>query len=360
MKKKILLVEHWGAHDIHGEPIGHTLKAVNEYGELLKTDSNVSVAMPQQMINNIQMEEYDNFHILSYGICEKQPKGFKEKIIDKLKIFSNIRQVRKLKNYDIVWYIRADFFLFVYFLFCTKRKKQKTYALICHNKYGAGILGEILYLIYKLAVKKFDGIIYTQKDMDIPNERIFYMPDYLYSEEKYDQYRKLKKEEKAVCLGTMNVDKDIESLVDAFNANGYLLEIVGRFLDEDRFGELKKRARSNVIIENRVLPYEEYYIRMGSAKFSVLPYNMKAYVGRTSGVLQESIYVGSIPIAPKFLLEKNQMPGYGYENNIEEIKEMNLSDSEIDEKIIDDVLHANDREVVGSNLKDFIIYNKVV
>lgn len=360
MKKKVLLVEHWGAHDIYGEPIGHTLKAVKEYGKLLKRECNVSVAMPQHMIIKVQTEEYDNIHVLPYGICEKQPKGFGERIIDKLKIFSNIRHVRKLKDYDIVWYIRSDFFLLVYYLFCSKRKEEKTYNLVCQNEYGSGVIGKILYFIYKKAVRKFDGIIYTQRDMNIPNSNTFYMPDYLYSEEKYGKYRRLKKEEKVVCLGTMNSDKDIESLVDVFNENGYKLEIVGRFLDEDRFWRLKNRAKSNILIENKVLSYGEYYMRMGSAKFSIMPYNMNAYAGRTSGVLQESIYVGSIPIAPKLLLDKNQMPGIGYKNSIAELKGLKWNEIEVvvSNEMADDILSVNDQNTIRKCFEEFIISNK--
>ena len=40
---------------------------------------------------------------------------------------------------------------------------------------------------------------------------------------------------------------------------------------------------------------------------------MKVYEGRTSGVLLESIFVGTIPIAPKRLLEENEVRGIGYE-----------------------------------------------
>lgn len=356
MSKKVLLVEHWGACDKYGEPIGHTLKVIEEYSELLKKTFKISVAMPEHMINKIETGIYENIHTLPYAVCEIQPKGLGEKITDKLKVFSNIKQVRSLKNYDIVWYVRADFFLLFYLLFCPKRKKQKIYTLIYHNEYGSGLAGRIFHSIYQLAVKKFDGIIYTQRDMRIPNNHIYYMPDYLYSEEKYGKYRNLKKEEKAVCLGTINSDKDIEGLIEAFNENGYLLEIAGRFLDEERFIRLKAKANSNIKIENKILSYEEYYTHMGSAKYSIMPYQMGAYSGRTSGVLQESIFVGSIPIAPKLLLEKNHMPGYGYKESVCELKKIVWSESEDCDKKeqMDKMLMNYNQKIVGDNLTEFL------
>lgn len=355
MSKKVLLVEHWGACDKYGEPIGHTLKVIEEYSKILEKRFNISVAIPEHMTSKIDSSIYESIHILPYAIRETQPKGLGEKIVDKLKVFSNIKQVRKLKKYDIVWYIRADFFLLFYLLLCPKRRKQKIYTLIYHNEYNSNLFGRIIHSIHRLAVKKFDGVIYTQKDMKISNDHIFYMPDYLYSEDKYEEYRNLKKEEKAVCLGTINSDKDIEGLVEAFNENGYSLEIAGRFLDEDRFLELKAKAKNNIKIENKILSYEEYYTRMGSAKYSIMPYKMEAYAGRTSGVLQESVFVGSIPIAPKPLLEKNYMPGYGYKDNVYELRKIIWSESENCDKKeqMNTMLLNYNQKVVGEKLIKF-------
>lgn len=356
MRKKLLLVEHWGACDKYGEPIGHTLKVMEEYSKLLESTFEISVAMPEHMINKTDSRVYDSIHTLPYAIRETQPKGLEEKIVDKLKVFSNIKQVRKLKKYDIVWYIRADFFLLLYMLLCTKRRKQKIYTLIYHNEYSCGLIGKIFCFIHQLAIKKFDGVIYTQKDMKISNDHIFYMPDYLYSEDKYEEYRNLKKEEKAVCLGTINSDKDIEGLVEAFNENGYSLEIAGGFLDEDRFLELKAKAKNNIKIENKILSYEEYYTRMGSAKYSIMPYKMEAYAGRTSGVLQESVFVGSIPVAPKLLLEKNNMPGYGYKDSVCELRKIIWSESENCDKKeqMNTMLLNYNQKVVSEKLINFL------
>lgn len=312
-KKKILLVEHWGACDKAGKPIGHTLKVIDEYAELLKDGFQVSGAMPQNMLLEVKKKNYESLHRLPYAICEHQPKHLWEKILDKQKVFANIREVRKWKEYDIIWYIRADFFLLCYLLFCPKRKGQKVYTLLYQNEYGTGVLGKVLHFIYKRAIQRFDGIIYTQKGMKIPHDHLFYMPDYLYRQEKYEKYKRETKEEKAVCLGTMNIDKDLEGLVDAFNENGFPLEIAGRFLDEERFERLKARAKSNIRLENGVLTYEEYYTRLGSAGYALLPYKMEAYTGRTSGVLQESMFLGTIPVAPAVLLSLNEIPGISYE-----------------------------------------------
>ena len=113
------------------------------------------------------------------------------------------------------------------------------------------------------------------------------------------------------------------------------LEIAGRFLDQQRYLDLQHRAKDNVIVENVVLSEDDYYKKLAGAKYSILPYDMKVYEGRTSGVLLESIFVGTIPIAPKRMLEENEVRGIGYDtlqellessffNNIRIEKEENL------------------------------------
>ena len=173
-------------------------------------------------------------------------------------------------------------------------------------------MGKALNLIFKRGLSKFDAVIYTQKNMKIPHPKVFYMPDYYY-DAKYEPYRKMPKDDKVVCLGTMNPYKELEKLVDVFNANGMKLEIAGRFLDQQRYLDLQNRAKDNVIVENVVLSEDDYYKKLAGAKYSILPYDMKVYEGRTSGVLLESIFVGTIPIAPKRLLEENEVRGIGYE-----------------------------------------------
>ena len=50
---------------------------------------------------------------------------------------------------------------------------------------------------------------------------------------------------------------------------------------------------------------------------------MKQYQNRTSGVLLESLYVGSIPVAPSGLLDQNKLPGIGY-GDLKELASIDL------------------------------------
>ncbi len=77
---------------------------------------------------------------------------------------------------------------------------------------------------------------------------------------------------------------------------------------------MQHRAKDNVIVENVVLSEDDYYKKLAGAKYSILPYDMKVYEGRTSGVLLESIFLlERYRLHLKRLLEENEVRGIGYD-----------------------------------------------
>ena len=313
MKKKILLAEQWGSCDAQGKTIGHTSKVLNEYVDLLKDSFEINVIAHPNLLETADEGCFCSIKHLEYSICEEEKKTSVIRIKDKIKLFKNIHRIWKQKGYDIIWFFRGDFFLLMYALFHRKVGGTKYYCLMYHNQYGDGIIAKIVDFIYRHGIRRFDGMIYTQEKMNVPHNNTFYMPDYLYRPDKYCEFISKEKIDKVVCVGTMNRDKDLEGLVQAFNGNGYPLEIVGRFLEREHFEYLKSIAKENIQIQNVILTKEEYNCKLGEAKYSIIPYKMSAYSGRTSGVLQESMFLQAIPIAPKQLLEDNNIPGIGYD-----------------------------------------------
>lgn len=329
--KRLLMVDYCGNCDAKGNSIGHSAKVLKEYSELLQEEYDISVAVPRCIQKEIQEIDYDEIYQLPYQIVEEGNMGIWKRIVDKFKIMINISRVFGEKNYDVLWFYRADFFLFLYLMINPWRVKPKIMCLVYWQKYKEGLLGKILDFVCRKGMKKIDGIIYTQKASRPDHQLTFYMPDYYYDEEKYAKYLKIKKENKVICLGTMNSYKKLEEIVDVFNKNGMKLEIVGKFCDLNRYKDLCNRATGNIVIENVILPTDEYYIKLASAKYAILPYDMKQYNMRTSGVLIEALFVQTIPIAPRLLLEENEICGIGYDN-IEELNEnFCLNDQKIDD-----------------------------
>lgn len=349
--KKILLVDYYGTCNDKGEPIGHSPKVLQEYRNLLDGAFRVSAAVSPCIGQSICKEEYEEIMKLPYDIIEKGKKEIWTRIKDKIKLIINIKEVMKEKNnFDIIWFYRTDFFLFFYFYIHKKVQTCKIYGLVYHQRFGEGVLGSVLSWIYNHSMRKFSGLVYTQKSVPPKHDNILYIPDYYYDENKYKKYKDISKSRKAVCLGTMSPYKKLEELIETFNCLGYPLEVAGYFFEEDRYQKLCRMAHSNIIIQNIILSDEDYYKKLAEAKYAVLPYDMQQYQSRTSGILQECLFLDTIPIAPADLLKNNGIEGYGYET----MSQLNVA--ELDRRTgIQQNLRQFERENIKKKLCSFLV-----
>lgn len=311
--KKIVMCGYYGMCDSQGRSVGHTSKVTKEYFELLSQKMEILLKASPSIVETLDEEVKIKSEKLKYDIIIDTPFTLKKRILDKFKILYNIYTCIEKTGEQILFFYQIDFFFFFYIWAFFHRKDKKIYCLLYHQNFTSGKAEGILQWIYGKALKKIQGVVYTQKGLQIPHDNILWTPDYFYDEKIYDKYRKMEKQNKMVCLGTMNRYKKLEELVEVFKEIPYKLEICGRFDDDERYWKLVAMKSKNVTITNTVLSEKEYYTKLGQAKYSILPYDMEQYTNRTSGVLLESLYVGSIPIAPKQLLEQIDLPGYGYE-----------------------------------------------
>ena len=309
----ILMVDYYGTCDEKGKAIGHSPKVAREYRELFSEKETVALAVSPCIACEVRDAGFDDVYCLPYNIIESNYNKLSKRITDKFKLFVNIHHAFRIRGYDLLWFYRVDFFLFLYMLFAGKRKSRRI-CLIYQMGGGTGVLEKVINFVYKTGLMKFDGVIYTQPKMKIPVKMSLYMPDYWYKKDKYAHFAALPKAEKAVCLGAMNPYKQLEELVDIFNKSGYPLEIAGYFFDKARVARLKARAKENVSIRDCILSEEEYYEKLGGARYSILPYDMNQYKNRTSGILLESAFLRVIPVAPDRLLKENELSGIGYDS----------------------------------------------
>lgn len=311
MKPVIKMCNYYGVCDNNGNPIGHAVKVTNEYACMLKERCAIHLVASPCIVENCNIDLFEQVKTLKYNICVGCNSIIK-RILDKFKLIINIHQA--VGDKGILFFYQVDFFFFFYILFFYKiRRERKVLCLIYHQDFTGGILRDFLQCIYARALKKLDGVIYTQPDKAVDHRRIMWIPDYFYSEKQYASYQRLAKEDRVVCVGTMNRFKQLETLVTTFAGKETKLVIAGQFDEPERYKSLLEMKTDNIEICNKKLSYEEYLEYLATSKYSILPYDMKQYVNRTSGVLLESIYVGSIPIAPQVLLAQNNLPGIGYE-----------------------------------------------
>lgn len=310
MKPAIVMCNYYGMCDADGNAIGHAPKVTNEYSEMLKEKFALSLAASPCIVNACNLSGFKEVRSLKYDICA-EGNTITKRIVDKIKLVSNISQI--VGNEGVYFFYQVDFFFFFYMRFFYRRThRRKIICLVYHQDFTGGRLGKKLQRIYLNALKKIDGVVYTQFEKTVSHPNSIWMPDFLYSDEKYRRYQSLKKEKQVVCMGTMNRYKQLEQLVDIFSKINIPLIIAGRFDDKERFRNLIKNKTKNIEIYDAILPENEYLEMIATSQYSILPYDMDQYVSRTSGVLLESIYLGSIPIAPRELLIQNSLPGIGY------------------------------------------------
>lgn len=311
MKPVITMCNYYGMCDEKRNPIGHTVKVTNEYATILKEKYAIHLAATPCIVQQCDRTFFENVKTLKYDICVSG-NGIIKRILDKFKLIVNIHQI--FDNTRVYFFYQVDFFFFLYILFFYRVKRgRKVICLMYHQDFTGGKLKGVLQGIYVRALKKLDGVIYTQTGKTVPHKKTVWIPDFFYTEKQYAPYQRLSKQNRVACVGTMNRYKQLEELVKAFAGKETKLVIAGQFDEPERYQNLLKLKTENVEIQNRNLSYEEYMQLLATSKYSILPYDMEQYVNRTSGVLLESIYVGSIPIAPQALLTQNHLPGIGYE-----------------------------------------------
>ncbi|MCM1038229.1 MAG: hypothetical protein NC434_02825 [Ruminococcus sp.] len=357
--KKVLLVDYYGTCNLAGEEVGHSSKVLKEYKGLIEGYYEISAALSPclvRKITNAQSKTYHKIYTLKYDICMENLKSVRKRVCDKFKLFYNLAQVFQNRDYDIMWFYRTDFFLALYMLLFIpsklgRKKYPKIIIQIYQNSFGQSILGRILNYIYYAGFRKADAIISTQRGFKDLKKPILYIPDYYYDAQKYERYQETDKEDKVVCVGTMSPYKQVSPLVKAFNRNGFPLEIRGYFYDKEQYQHILEIKKSNITVEDAILTEEDYYHAIAKAKYAVLPYDMGQYQCRTSGVLQECVFLDTIAIAPKQLLQENQIRGIGYQD-IEELAETEFFKRDYD--VDRDEKKKYDKAKIGKRVRRFL------
>ncbi len=74
---------------------------------------------------------------------------------------------------------------------------------------------------------------------------------------------------------------------------------------------------------------------LGKAHFVVLPYRPSQYGTQTSGVLQEAVFLDTVPISYAAVLENNEVPGIGFSdwNEVTRERLFALTDMEAYERL---------------------------
>lgn len=352
---KVLIADYMGYGDDAGKPVGHVLKVLRESAALLPKDTKIEYCVTSNYAEFLP----DVQATLPYHIVVGKADTTVSNIKRMLGSFRNIRKILKC-DADIIWFANVDQFLYMYLSLCRKLSEKAKRGL-----YGPKKGKEIMITTFATAYPKayhndaLNEVLPTAKLVITTNpeaklaDNMLYMPDYFYRAEVYGDYNVVSSRYGAVCLGTMNQAKKIKELVETFAKLHYPLAIKGFFYDKEYLKEViellnnyPEEVRKLITIEDGYLTYEDYLKTLGSARFAVLPYDVNTYQNNTSGVILESIFVGTIPVTGQFLLDKMGIKGLDLASLTKESLE--------DEDLIAELSGANE-ELVKSRY-DAILY----
>lgn len=313
-KNEMVLVDYIGNCDLGGKPIGHPVKILNEYGKLL-TNFNVMYCVPRETLKLLS----SNHAILLSNSISPYSGHKVEKVVQR---FQNLHRAFTRTGNKCLWFCNIDFCFFLY-VFIFRPQRRMVCTLYSYDSTATGIIKRLKNYIIQSSLKKMKLVIKSSDTFPIKNVPCVFAPDYLFFSEQYGKYQKKEKKEQIVCVGTMSKNKNLQKVINVFREIDYPLLIIGYFDDKELYYDLIKKKTSNVEIVDTYLSEEEYLTILSEARYSLLPYNMNLYTNRTSGVLLESVFVHTIPIAANNCLETHHIAGIGF-SHLEELKKCNF------------------------------------
>jgi glycosyltransferase involved in cell wall biosynthesis len=319
MRKNLCIIDYIGNSDSKGNPIGHPIKVINEYSELLKNDIDISLVIPKNYQGRINLKNIHHVIWLEFYM-DITAKNLFKKLKNILGRIYNVISSLKNKEDEILWYINIDFILLMILtLYPVKKSGKKIWITTYIQEYteGSVLKNKIKNFFYFKGINKIDKIITSNHNLKFAAPTIF-LPDYFYDPQFYNKYLEVKKKKQVLCIGTINNSKDIEGVVGVFSHIDLPLKIIGKFHDREMYNKLVKNASPNILIKDQYLSEDDYYTLIAESLFVILPYKQESYSERTSGVLLETVFLNSIPIAPWYLLKFNAIDGIGY-NDLSEI-----------------------------------------
>ncbi len=305
---KAAIAEYINLENEKGEAVGHSPKVLEESADLLKNHCKIRVICSDSLKRYIGLE-YETVQVI--GNYHKMNKAFM--------FFNRWKNLNKIfdsvKDCDMVWFTNVDWVLFFYLAFKKNIKIPIVVTLYRDivsdmKNYRSGIR-RIFGKICLSSMRRIMLYVVTNPSLKLFDNQIM-LPDFYYSK-KYDKYSDTKKKEQIVCLGAMRGTKDLIGVVKHFSGTDIKVIIAGDFMYKDEYQQLLEIADENISIEDKVLPFDQYYRMIAESKYTLLPYKIERYENATSGILLESLFLKSIPIAPKWLLENNNIMGIGYD-----------------------------------------------
>ncbi len=316
-KRKLILADYIGTCDFDGKPVGHAVSVLKDAHSLLKSNRDVKLIVPINYLEDLEDIKGDIDTLLSH-FCPNAVENPAKLTILMLKRLKNLNDIFRQAGDTMIWFTYVDSALFLYLYLNKWKIRNKICATLWRDFTDYSMTNQLIERkirnhICQTAISHIDLVLKSNKNLSFSDKELFY-PDYHYNEDKYGQYLNRSKKELLVCLGVLSNQKEIGKLARLCNESNIRLLLKGTFHDKALYKQAIEYAQKKDDVIDKYLTYEDFYNTLAEAKYCVLPYRKEKYSKRTSGILLECAFVGTIAIAPKYLLEYNQLPGIGYDN----------------------------------------------
>lgn len=306
MKTRITLIEYLNYTSAEGAAIGHGKKVLEQMAELLSDEYIVECVCSSPYLPDGYTQAGQALDVISQ-------EGKTIKAINRA-VFRNLRAcAEQLPESDIIWFTNSDWHLMAFLPFFRTNAKIVVTAYRDIRKDVAASKSKLAFLkkaLVEQGIRKTDLFAVSNRNLELSKNQVF-IPDYFF-DETYENYLSETKIDRVLCVGAMRKSKDLDGVIARFRESDVPVYIVGGFQDKEWLEQLKQQSTPNIRIEDRFVPYDEYYRLIGESRFTIMPYNMGVYETATSGILQEAVFLGSVPIAPEKLLQYNGVRGVGY------------------------------------------------
>lgn len=314
MSTKVSIVMLMSILDENKQPLGHLEKQLRQTYKLLLglgySDSDIEIVAPKGMLSKIKNKKTVE---LPFDIYKKDSKKKND-----LKIVANYLLALVRTKGKVVWYpVIVERILQCFaILFFKKGRTAVGTSFQDWDDYSLRMksFSKVRKAFINRGLKKLDLCIMTYPEYHPSVEHVF-LPDY-YREEKEKKLFALPKKEQILFIGEVRKGKGVDKLLKLFGNKKILLPLLikGKFTDNSLKRIFDKKYSESIMVEDKNLSNDEYWRALSESKYVILPYDKETYKGRTSGVLLDAVFVGAIPIAPRWLLEGNHIVGIAYDD----------------------------------------------
>jgi len=321
-KPSLTLADCQCMYDSGGQPFGHYIKSLRQWGEALGENYDVHFAVSQRYAESLNVQR--RAYILPWSLLHDASLSRWNRFVAVLKEFRNVLSVLRYERNLVVF--QSNSFMLIPLALMLSRSKCRVFITIYGDHLHRGRRWKVLLktLAWLIERRRVCGLITGVDGLDhVYGVPCLVLPDYFPDVQDAPQGDRENDNETrydVVVLGINKRSKDLVDIVRSFEHTQYRVLIAGRFSDATQLQELEALRPHHVEIVNKYLSRDEYAQVLHSTRFVALPYVMDEM--QSSGVFYEALYASKPVLCRRTpFLNRVTLAGLGivYESSMSEV-----------------------------------------